>query len=154
MGRPSVPTSLKILRGNPGNRPLNDAEPLPPPASLDPPPELTGYALDRWNATAPLLLAMKVFTAADAPALARYCHTYAQWDAARRHVEEHGMTQVTSTGYSQITAEAGLFKSLSAELLVFERQFGMTPAARSAIKVPDASAPKNPLAAFIEKRGS
>lgn len=152
MGRPAVPTPLKVIRGNPGNRPINSAEPVPPPATLDPPPDLTGFARERWIATAPILLAMKVFTAADAPALARYCHTYAQWDAARQHVEKHGMTQVTATGYSQITAEAGLFKSLSADLLVFERQFGMTPAARSSIKAPNAAAPKNPLVAYLESR--
>ena len=153
MGRPPVPTSLKILRGNPGNRPISHAEPLPPAASPDPPPGLGEVALARWNEVAPLLLAMKVFTAADRPALERYCLVYEQWAKCHDHVREHGMTQVTQSGYSQVTAEGGMFKSLLGELLSFERQFGMTPAARATLTVPDAAAPTNPLVAYLQGRG-
>ena len=152
MGRPPIPTPLKVLRGNPGKHPLNSAEPTPPPASLAPPAGLGPAGLDRWNEVAPLLQAMKVLTAADRPALERYCQVFEEWAKVKDHIREHGMTQITQSGYSQLTAEATLFKSLLSELLSFERQFGMTPAARSTLKVQDAAAPQNPLVAYLQGR--
>jgi hypothetical protein len=47
-----------------------------------------------------------------------------------------------------------LVKSLRSELLAIERQFGLTPAAMSSIKVSDAAAYSDPLEAYIEKRCS
>lgn len=64
------------------------------------------------------------------------------------------MTQITQTGYSQLTAEGSLFKTLPADLLKIEREFGMTPAARSSLKVQDASAPADPLEAFVQSKGA
>jgi P27 family predicted phage terminase small subunit len=154
MGRPPTPTSIKILRGNPGNRPLNGDEPAPPDADLSPPPCLDGVALEKWNEIAPLLAKMGVLSQADRSLLTRYCVLHEQWVVVSKHVREHGMTQLTSTGYSQITAEGTLFKSLPGDLLRIEQQFGMTPAARSTLKVNSAAAKENPLAAYIAKRSS
>lgn len=153
MGRPPVPTSLKLVRGNPGKRPINAAEPIPPKADMAPPPGLEGVALEKWNEMTALFSAMGVFTQADRHPLQRYCLMWEQWQQLEKHCREHGSTQLTSTGYSQITAEATLAKSLRKELLEIERQFGMTPAARSSMKVSaGASAPQNPLVAFAQKR--
>lgn len=33
-GRKPKPTALKVLEGNPGKRPLNDHEPIPPKGEL------------------------------------------------------------------------------------------------------------------------
>lgn len=99
-----------------------------------------------------LLSSMQVFTQADRHTLQRYCLMWDQWDSLEKHCREHGSTQLTSTGYSQITAEATLAKSLRKELLEIERQFGMTPAARSSMKVTGANSTQNPLAAFAQSR--
>ena len=154
MGRHPTPTNLKIIRGNPGQRPLNSAEPQAPPADLTPPAVLSDLGLEVWNEMAPLLVRMGVFTQADRFLLTRYCLLQEQFANVVKHVREHGMTQLTQTGYSQITAEGSLFKTLPSELLKIEQQFGMTPAARTSIKVSNASSPENPLAAFISKRSS
>jgi hypothetical protein len=44
------PTTLRLLRGNPGKRKLNRDEPQPeiPPAVPDPPPHLLPLARDEW----------------------------------------------------------------------------------------------------------
>lgn len=154
MGRPPIPTSLKVLRGNPGKGPLNTSEPKPPAADPTPPSGLSEYGLSIWNQTVPVLIRMGVFTQADRLTLTRYCLLHEQFDHVVKHVREHGMTQLTQTGYSQLTAEGALFKSLPAELLRIEQQFGMTPAARSAIKVTDAATPEDPLEAYIQSRGA
>jgi len=152
VSRPPLPTALKALRGNPGQRPLNDAEPLPPDADLDPPENLTDTGREKWVELAVLLARMKVFTQADRTTLERYCLLHEQWLIVVAHVREHGMTQLTSTGYSQITAEGTLFKSLPGELLKIEREFGMTPAARSSLRLPSAPAPEDPLEAYLQGR--
>lgn len=155
MGRPPVPTSIKLLRDNPGQRRINDAEPVPPPADLTPPAGLEGLALEKWVEVTGLFSSMGVFTQADRHPVQRYCLMYEQWWNLEKHCREHGSTQLTQTGYSQVTAEATLVKSLRKELLEIERQFGMTPAARSSMKVsPGAAAPENPLVAFAKSRGN
>jgi P27 family predicted phage terminase small subunit len=154
MGRHPTPTALKLLRDNPGKRPINHEEPMPPPCDMTPPAGLTGLALEKWDEMTKLFAAMGVLTQADRHAVQRYCLMWEQWHNLEAHCREHGSTQITSTGYSQVTAEATLVKSLRKELLEIERQFGMTPAARSSMKVTGASAPQNPLAAFAESRRS
>ena len=48
-GRKPTPTQVKILRGNPGRRPLNEGEPQPAPLAPSCPPELSPTAKDEWN---------------------------------------------------------------------------------------------------------
>lgn len=153
MGRPPVPTAIKMCRGNPGQRPLG-GEPAPPPGDPAPPRLLDGLALEKWSEMVPLLTGMGVFTQADRTTLERYCLAYEQWVGMVKHVKEHGGTQITQTGYSQITAESALEKQLRADLLAIERQFGMTPASRATMKVSGAAAPADPLEAYIQSRGA
>jgi phage terminase small subunit len=103
MARHPTPTSLKILRGNPGNRPLNDAEPVPPPANLTPPRNLTGLALEKWVEMAELLFSMGVFTQADRHPLERYCLMYEQWQNLEAHCRQ---CSITSAGTNMCAHEA------------------------------------------------
>lgn len=154
MGRTPVPTAIKLCRGNPGQRPINQDEPAPPPADPTPPRLLDGLALEKWVEMAALLSRMGVFTQADRTTLERYCLMYEKWVGFVKHLKEHGDTQITSTGYSQVTAESVLEKQLRADLLAIERQFGMTPAARSSMKVSGAAPAADPLEAFVQARGA
>lgn len=153
MGRTPVPTSIKICRGNPGQRPINADEPAPPPIDSTPPRLLDGVALEKWNEMVALLRGMGVLTQADRTTLERYCLMYEQWAGLQQHFRETLRTQITQTGYSQVTAEATLEKQLRSDMLAIERQFGMTPAARSSMRVaPSASGPADPLESFIKSR--
>ena len=152
MGRHPIPTAIKIARGNPGQRAINLDEPQPPPADCTPPDTLSDVGVEKWLELAHLLTKMGVFTLADRSAIERYCLLHEQWMIVVKHVRENGMTQITQTGYSQLTAEGSLFKSLPGDLLKLEQQFGMTPAARSSLKVTDAAAAADPLDAYIKSR--
>lgn len=152
MGRQAIPTALKILRGNPGKRAINSDEPSPCASDLTPPPTLGEVGVKKWIELTTLLSNMGVFTVADHSAIERYCLIHEQWMIVVDHVREHGMTQITQTGYSQLTAEGSLFKSLPADLLKIEQQFGMTPAARSSLKVSDANPVADPFDAFVQSR--
>ena len=48
-GRKAVPTQLKIIRGNPGNRPLNKDEPKYTLTNTAPPAHLQGAAKKRME---------------------------------------------------------------------------------------------------------
>jgi len=155
MGRHPTPTAIKLCRGNPGQRPINEDEPKPPPADVNPPRGLLGEALVKWEEMSRLLLGMGVFTQADRTTLERYCLMHEQWCDLQKYFKENPRTQLTQTGYSQITAEATLEKQLRADLLAIERQFGMTPAARSTMKVSaSATSSADPLEAYIQSRGA
>ena len=48
-GRKPKPTALKVLEGNPGKRPLNDREPVPPKGTLKCPAWLLPEAKKEWK---------------------------------------------------------------------------------------------------------
>ena len=48
-GRKPKPTALKALEGNPGKRPLNEHEPVPPKATLRCPAWLEAEAKKEWK---------------------------------------------------------------------------------------------------------
>ena len=72
-GRKPKPTALKVLEGNPGKRPLNDHEPIPPKGELKCPSWLLPEAKKEWKRLASSLEAMGVLTMADLTAFAGYC---------------------------------------------------------------------------------
>ena len=47
-GRKPKPTLMKQLNGNPGKRPLNDREPVPPAGTPTPPDYLDDVARQEW----------------------------------------------------------------------------------------------------------
>jgi hypothetical protein len=81
-GRKPTPTDLKVLRGNPGHRPLNPDEPALPPVNADtfdsPPIELAGDAAasGEWSRLAPMLRTARQVTEAERGSLIALCQ---QW---------------------------------------------------------------------------
>ena len=81
-GRRPKPTRLKVLTGNPGKRPLNNAEPRPEAAVPNCPDELGETARREWNRLVGELASLKLLTNFDRAALAAYCGAYALWAEA------------------------------------------------------------------------
>ena len=75
-GRKPKPTAMKILEGNPGKRPLNVNEPVPPVGNIKCPTWLLPEAKKEWKRLAPSLEAMGVLTMADLTAFEGYCQAY------------------------------------------------------------------------------
>lgn len=114
-GPPPQPTNLRILRGNPGKRPINDAEPKPAKAKLTPPRWLPqGKPRAYWREHAPMLSQTGLLTEADRLSLAILCN--------EQHV------------YLSTEDEVIKYKALNAILRLSDR-FGMNPAYRSKLKV-------------------
>src|SRR3990172_1902377 len=96
VGRKSIPTALKVLRGNPGRHPLNRNEPQPALGVPECPVWLDADGKACWSETTRELEAMGLLTLADAGALAELCRTWSRWRAAERMIDAEGnVTRIT-----------------------------------------------------------
>lgn len=156
MGRPSKPTELKIVQGNPGKRPLNENEPKPAQDEGKAPSYLTPKAKAAWRELAVVLGDMRVLTVADRKALEMLCDTYAEWRELRAVIEEHGHTYETFTAQGdkmirprpEVTMAADAWKRASAMLT----QFGLTPSSRSKVSAGEKQEESDPLADFLNRK--
>ena len=132
-GRKPKPTALKVLEGNPGKRPLNDHEPIPPKGELKCPSWLLPEAKKEWKRLASSLEAMGVLTVADLTALAGYCQAYARWREAEEFITQHGSIFRTPSGYVQQVPQVSIAQQNLKIMQSFCSDFGLTPATRARI---------------------
>jgi P27 family predicted phage terminase small subunit len=140
-----VPTHLRLLRGNPGKRPI---KPEPEPAVPDKPPEppnfLSDEAKNEWWRVAPELHALSLLTVLDVMPLAAYCQACADWIAAEQanavmaanDPETKGLTVTGSAGTRLINPLVKIARCAAADMVRFAGEFGMTPRARSYLDAP------------------
>lgn len=87
-----------------------------------------------------MLQATRVMTRADVEALARYCDTFEWWLAVREKLKKEGDTYpiLNDKGdvkYIAQRPEVSIAHKLAQQLRQLESDFGLTPAARSSLKV-------------------
>jgi P27 family predicted phage terminase small subunit len=134
------PTELKLLRGNPGRRAINKAEPKPAADGVVMPSNLGPVAVEKWQQVLPLLQAVKVMTKADVEALARYCDTYEWWLATRARLKSEGDTYPILNDKGEIKyiaqrPEVSIAHKLAAQMRQLEQDFGLNPSARTGLHV-------------------
>ena len=83
-GRKPLPSNVVRLRGNPGKRRLNDAEPRPAHRVPSCPACLGDEARKEWQRLAKELGELGLLTRLDRGLLAAYCQAHALWVEARR----------------------------------------------------------------------
>ena len=132
-GRKPKPTALKILEGNPGKRPLNENEPIPPKGNIKCPSWLEPEAKKEWKRLAPSLEAMGVLTQVDLTAFAGYCQAYARWREAEEFLSQHGSIFKTPSGYVQQVPQVSIAQQNLKIMQSFATEFGLTPACRARI---------------------
>jgi len=132
-GRKPLPTNLKILRGNPGKRPLPKNEPRPPKDKPSCPAFVTGDARKEWKRIAPLLAAMGLLSKIDRTALAAYCTAYARWLKAEKIVKEKGELYKTASGNVMTSPMLWVANKAMDQMHKFMAEFGMTPSSRTRI---------------------
>jgi P27 family predicted phage terminase small subunit len=160
-GRRPLPTNVKKLRGNPGKRKLNDAEPKVETRPPEMPPDLPELAQTEWKAIVPLLLALKVLSEVDGKALAAYCFAYARWMQAESEIERLGIVveePILGGGQGEVRVVLGYrYKrnpavGISHEALKLMKsfliEFGLTPASRSRLKI-EKAAEMDPFDAYL-----
>lgn len=132
-GRKPKPTALKLLEGNPGKRPINEHEPVPPKGTVKCPTWLEPEAKKEWKRLAPSLEAMGVLTQADLTAFAGYCQAYARWKEAEEFISQHGSIFQTTSGYVQQVPQVSIAQQNLKIMQSFCSEFGLTPATRARI---------------------
>ena len=132
-GRKPKPTALKILEGNPGKRPMNENEPIPPKGNIKCPSWLLPEAKKEWKRLAPSLEAMGVLTMADLKAFEGYCQAYARWREAEEFLTQHGSIFKTPSGYVQQVPQVSIAQQNLKIMQSFCSEFGLTPATRARI---------------------
>ena len=147
-----IPTAIKELRGNPGKRALNDAEPEPDKLmKLPEPPSYIGeYGAREWNRVGPILIKLGLLTEADMQVFEAYCLNVQLMVDARNEIEEKGMLVTGARGKVRNPAIAA-FSAASTAVRGFAAEFGLTPSARSRIKLPTSD--DNPLAGLMGDDG-
>jgi len=137
-GPKPMPTQLKVLRGNPGRRRLNNLEPEPGPSRKKVPSWLPSEAKQYWNDLHPMLERLGVMTEADELALAGLCATYAAWREAYAFLQEHGTAYKTVSTAGDVLwksyPQVQVFSDMGKQLRVWLVEFGLSPSSRSKVK--------------------
>jgi P27 family predicted phage terminase small subunit len=132
-GRRPVPTALKVLRGNPGKRPLNRAEPKPTSGAPSCPKELDQDARKEWRRIVREFEALGMVTSLDRALLAVHCAAWSRWLKSSQEIQKHGYLVKAPSGYPiqnpYVAIQAAAEKTLRATGV----EFGMSPASRSKV---------------------
>ncbi|MDQ5977453.1 MAG: hypothetical protein QG602_425 [Verrucomicrobiota bacterium] len=139
------PTALKVLQGNAGHRPLNGREPNVRSAVPKAPAYLSDRARQEWRMLARELGPTRMLNPVDRAALGVYCEAVARLEestVALRALEEKmtaGTISADEIGQAQwrINTLSGKRRLAAQEVLKFGQDFGLTPASRGKITVPD-----------------
>jgi len=132
-GKRPVPRNLKIVRGNPGKRPLGAREPQPEVEIPEPPDFLGKIAKEHFTATAKQLAALGIMTRLDRDALAMYAQAFATW---RNAVLEMAKTGPVMTGKAGNLVKHPHFRIADTaynQMRQMLAEFGMTPSSRTRI---------------------
>ena len=149
MPNPPVPTALKLLRGNPGKRPINRNEPCPSP-DVAIPNWLSPDAAKHWPAVAKQLHDAGLLTAIDVTALGLYCEAFARWKDANARIVKYGTVVKSPNGYPIQSPYLAIANKAHEQMTKLLAEFGMTPSSRSRCVVVRPDDP-GPYAKFVRR---
>jgi P27 family predicted phage terminase small subunit len=134
-GRKPKPTTLKLLEGNPGKRPLNHHEPQPASDKPTCPSHLSGEARKEWNRISKDLHQAGLLTRIDKTALAIYCQAWQRWVEAEENLKKVGPVVKSPSGYPVLNPFWSVANKAMSQMQKALVEFGMTPSSRSRINL-------------------
>lgn len=132
-GRKPKPTSLKLLQGNPGKRPLNENEPKPEPKLPAPPSHLSKEARKEWRRSGAFLLQLGLISDLDRAAFAAYCTAYGRWIEAEEALKTYGVMIKSPSGFPIQSPYLAVANKAMAQMRSLLSEFGMSPATRTRV---------------------
>lgn len=149
MGRKPKPTAVKVLAGNPGHRPLEQAsEPQVVPGLGAPPARITGdpEALRIWLRLGPELVKLGTMGETDRELFAGYCQAVSRAEWLSGRIQELRARR-TLSGKQQVRLDTMESQLQKANLTAarFGAEFGIGAASRTRIRLPDTSQSELPL---------
>ena len=138
MSRPRKPTQLKVLQGS---RVRSDREAASnaaqPTLAIPPCPDwLDAKSRKQWDKIAPQLVALGLLSVIDGDLFGAYAETSARYgDVCTKLEDVDTWIGKTPNGFQVQTALVSIRNTLQKQLISLGREFGLSPAARSSIKV-------------------
>lgn len=152
-GRKATPTVLRVLRGNPGKRAFNKAEPESVPMDAECPAELSDeVARAEWARIIVPLVAIGQITAADRVMAIAHCQLWATWRSQSDLADRH--PHVISSGknsYPIPNPARGMANKTLMMLTTIDAELGLTPTTRSRVKA-SPMVPKSKVEQFLSSK--
>lgn len=140
MGRPKLPTAVKLLQGTLQKCRTNPDEPTPEVAVPETPDlsHLSETAQRLWPEFAAILYEMRVLTTVDGPGLTQLVQAFAEGVDARQAIKDAGGPTYSVTSREgntvwRVRPEVAIAADADRRFLAWSIQFGLTPAARSKV---------------------
>src|SRR4029079_8970243 len=150
-GRKPTPTTLKVLNGNPGKRPLNEREPAAPQGDPDPPAWLQREGKAEWERLTVDLAEMGLLSKADRPALAAYCTAWSRWVDAEAQVKKYGaVVKSPDKGFPMKSPYLSIAEQALETMRKLMVEFGLTPSSRSRSRIPSDPGGMDEFDRFLE----
>lgn len=153
-GPPKTPTVLRLVRGNPSKRPINNTEPKPQKRVPPTPKYFTKQGKYWFKRLGEELDAVGVMTTLDGKALELLVEAYTEYRHHCEVLDKAGYTYTTETdggtlikAHPSAAMKADAWKRIRAML----SEFGMTPAARAKVNT-EGPEEEDLLEAFLKKR--
>lgn len=130
------PTALRIIEGNPSNRPLQKNEPKPTAGIPTRPEWLLPEAKHEWSRVVPELERLGLLTVVDRAALATYCQAWARYVEAEAKLSEYGgVLKAKKSDYVQVSPYETISRHSAQIVKAFCAEFGLTPSSRGRMSV-------------------
>lgn len=134
------PSAIRKLEGNPSRRPFRDDEPTLPIKAPPCPRGLDAAGKRHWKKIVPVLIQMRVLTEADEIAITDLCQLCSTMEQAQKILSEKGLLVKKPSGTVVINPAFGAISQLRHNLYQLLREFGLSAASRSRIRMEDAEA--------------
>lgn len=133
-GQAKTPSKIAALKGNPGNRPINQNEPQPYDGEMpEPPANLEDDEREVWDRLAPSLYKLGVLTEWDVDEFARYCRAYIRYMEAVEDLKVEGNVVDGAAGGKILNPTVHALEKAENKVHALAVHFGMTPASRTKI---------------------
>jgi len=134
-GRKPLPTHIKLVKGTTRVDRLNPNELKPPLVIPAPPTHLDDQEKAKFVALAEMLVCHGLLTELDVGAVARYAVVWRRWLKAEAEIKQSGHMIETTNGNLTINPHLLVSNRCMAQMSQIESEFGLTPSARSRIRM-------------------
>ncbi len=146
-GRKPTPTTMKVMRGNPGKRALNDEEPIPEnDLGAEPPDHFNEKQGRVWReviAEAPAGMLKTL----DKALLEAYCINVVLLEEMNNKIQTAGTIARGALGNPVVSPYVRIMSTATQMVIKCASELGFTPSSRSRIRVPK-KGDENPFGAF------
>lgn len=150
-GRKPLPTHLKLVKGTARPHRMNNNELKPPLVIPEPPSHLEEREKAKFIAMAQMLARYGVMTELDAGAVARYAVVWCRWLEAETEVKKRGPVVKTTADNVIQNPFLAVANKCMYQMAQIESEFGLTPSARSRIRMEEPSETVDPFEEFLNR---